>query len=358
MNADQKYINRCFELAQKGAGYVSPNPLVGAALVKNNQIIGEGFHRAYGQPHAEVEAINNATEPVDGATLYCNLEPCCHTKKQTPPCVPLIIRKGISRVVISNIDPNPAVSGKGMQELKNTGIETEQGVLNKKGWELNRYFFTFMKKKRPFIILKIAQSLDGKIAAGKSQRTAISGKEANEDVHRLRSQVDAVLIGANTVNTDDPLLTVRHVKGRNPLRIIIDGSLNSNPRAKIYSGKFKKRTIVIASDKIDEVKRQLFVNHKIRVHFLSETNQGRLSLEDIIQYLYEQKILSVMVEGGRQIFSQFITSNFYDEIMIYQAPLILGDGVKAFDLAGEEKVQLQECKILGQDIKMVLCPVL
>ncbi len=173
---DEVFLKRCFELAAKGAGTVSPNPLVGTVIVKNGKVIGEGYHKKYGEPHAEVDAFNNSTEDVKGATLYCNLEPCCHTNKQTPPCVPLIINKKILRVVISNLDPNPEVSGEGIKQLRDAGIEVITDLLKNEGEELNKFYFNYVKKKIPYITLKVAQSIDGKISKSNNEQSWLTGR--------------------------------------------------------------------------------------------------------------------------------------------------------------------------------------
>ena len=206
---DKKFIRRSFHLAQKGKGHVSPNPLVGAVIVKNGKVIGKGYHKKYGSAHAEVNAINNSTESVAGSTLYCNLEPCSHIKKQTPPCVPLIIQKKIKKVVISNFDPNKEVNGKGIKQLREAGVEVVTDVLEDEGKDLNKFYFKYVKEKLPYITLKIAQSIDGKISVAKNKQTWLTGKESIKYVHKLRSEYDAVLVGAGTIRTDNPQLNVR-----------------------------------------------------------------------------------------------------------------------------------------------------
>ena len=223
---DYYFLRQCFTLAKKAKGFVSPNPLVGAILVKKGKVIGRGYHKRYGSDHAEVNALKNAKEGVAGSTLYCNFEPCCHTKKQTPPCVPLIIQKKIKRVVISNFDPNKEVNGKGVKQLREAGVEVITDILEDEGKDLNKFYFKYVSEKLPYITLKIAQSIDGKISEAKDKQTWLTGKESINYVHKLRSEYDAVLVGAGTIRTDNPLLNVRTIKGRNPIRIIIDGKLS------------------------------------------------------------------------------------------------------------------------------------
>ena len=348
---DKRHIKRCFTLAKRGAGNVSPNPLVGAVIIKNGKIISEGWHKKYGGPHAEADAIAKAgSADLNGATLYCNLEPCCHTNKQTPPCTPLIIGAGIKRVVISNIDPNPNVAGQGLKQLRDAGIEVVSDVYANEGERLNRFYFNFVKNKRPFITLKIAQSLDGKITRKKGTQTAITGKEARRFVHRMRASYDAVMIGANTVNIDNPSLTVRDIKGRNPLKIVIDGLLESNPQALL----FDERTILFISDKADEKKTALFFERGAKVITLKGDDNGFLSFSDIFTALGRQKITSVLVEGGQDIASRLIEENNFDELILLQSAKIFKEGLPSFNIHKDINLSIQSVAETGEDIKIVL----
>ncbi|MBN2425471.1 MAG: bifunctional diaminohydroxyphosphoribosylaminopyrimidine deaminase/5-amino-6-(5-phosphoribosylamino)uracil reductase RibD [Calditrichaceae bacterium] len=358
LTIEEKYIRRCFRLALKGVGKVSPNPLVGAVLVKDGKVIGEGYHKGSGKPHAEIEAISSAMESVKGSVLYCNLEPCCHSNKKTPPCVPVIIRGGISKVVISNIDPNPQVSGKGLLALEKAGIKTIKGIEEEKGRHLNRFFFTYMEKKRPYIIMKIAQTLNGMISEKQGISSRITGAESLKDVHRLRAECDAVLIGANTVNVDDPRLTVREAKGQNPHRIILDGNLNSNPQATIFNIKDKAHTFLLVSKKTGAEKIKKYQGQGLELKFLNGNEKDCLDLNDVIQELYRLQILSLLVEGGAQIFTQFLEKNLFDELIIYQSSGLFKNGVKAFNSATEKKLKLVSAEQFGNDVKMVYHPLL
>lgn len=345
----EKYITRCFELAKRGASVVSPNPLVGSVLVKNNHIIGEGWHQNYGGPHAEVNAIKAAGNAVSGSTLYCNLEPCCHKKKQTPPCVPLIIESNIKKVILSNIDPNAAVSGQGVEQLRKAGIEVETGVLDLAGAELNRYYFTYIKQQRPYIVIKIAQSLDGKISLDRSGQTWISGKSASNYVHQLRAGMDAVLVGAGTVKSDDPELTVRHVSGRNPVRIILDGQLTSPENARIFDTSIGQTWLLVADDPKGEKSKQLKMQG-VKIFNLDSQNRSRINSEKIVELLYRQKINSLLIEGGQDVFGFFINSNIFDEIILIQSPVLFGKGVDAFKLKAQQNLQLIETRVLEDDV--------
>ena len=226
-------MQRALELAAKAKGKTSPNPMVGAVIVKGYRIISEGYHKKAGTPHAEIVALKKAGHKAKGATLFVTLEPCCHTDKKTPPCTKAIIEAGIKKVIVAAKDPNPKVSGKGIRELRKAGIETEIGILRSEAQLLNEVFTKFITKKTPFVVLKIAQSLDGKIATAKGESKWITGKSARKHVHQLRSDLDAVLIGIETLKKDDPSLDCRIRGGRNPYRIILDSNLSIPLKSKV-----------------------------------------------------------------------------------------------------------------------------
>ena len=350
---DLIFLKRCFSLAKKGAGKVSPNPLVGAVLVKNGKIIGEGWHKQYGEAHAEVNAITAAKINPAGSTLYCNLEPCCHKNKQTPPCVPFIIKNKIKRVVISNLDPNNAVNGKGVKQLREAGVKVTTGVLAKEGSELNKFYFKYAKEKFPFITLKVAQSIDGKISISKKEQTWLTGKKSVEYVHKLRSEYDAILVGAGTIKIDNPLLTVRKVKGRNPTRVVIDGSLSIPVNSKVIKCSDPQKTIIITSNTSSKRKIKLLSAKGIRVVKLNASSNNQISVKSVVRFLAKQKITSVLVEGGSEVFTQFLEKNLFDEIIVLQTPKILGQGIGAFNLKKLKRIQLSKAEIIGEDIKLI-----
>ena len=350
---DKLYIKRCFKLAKKGLGKVSPNPLVGSVLVKNGKVIGEGYHKKFGDAHAEVNAIKNSKVDVAGSTLYCNLEPCCHKNKQTPPCVPLIIKKKIKRVVISNLDPNKAVNGKGVRQLREAGVKVTTGILKEEGRELNKFYCKFVKEKLPYITLKVAQSLDGKITLSKKEQTWLTGKKSVEYVHKLRNEYDAVLVGAGTIKIDNPLLTVRKAKGRNPIRVIIDGKLIISLNSKVVKCTDPLKTIIITSKTASERKIKRLSSKGIKIFKLKASSNDRISLNSLLKVLAKQKITSVMVEGGSEIFTQFLEKNLFDEIIILQTSKILGRGIGAFNLKKMQRIQLSKAENMGEDIKLV-----
>lgn len=348
-----KYIRYCFELAKKGGGKVSPNPLVGAILIKNGKVIGKGWHKKIGEPHAEVNAVKDAKDDVSGSTLYCNLEPCCHTNKKTPPCVPFIIKNKIKKVVISNIDPNPEVNGKGVQQLRNAGIEVITGILEDEGNELNKFYFKYVKEGLPYITLKIAQSVDGKISLSNKEQTWLTGKESVRYVHKLRSEYDAVLVGTGTIKTDNPLLSVRKVKGRNPKRIIIDGKLSIPLNSRVIDNSKSAETLVLTSALSSKKKIEVLSKKGIKVFQIKSDKNKRLKLENVLKELAAQKISSVLVEGGSEIFSQFIEKQLFDELIVLQSPRILGKGIGYYNHQNVKNLELLNVEKLGNDIKLV-----
>lgn len=350
---DKDFIRECFVLAKRGAGKVSPNPFVGSLLVKNGKIIGRGWHKKYGAPHAEVNAIINSKGNIEGATLYCNLEPCCHTNKQTPPCVPLIIKKKIKRVVISNFDPNKEVNGKGMGQLQKAGIKVTAGILENEGKELNKFYFKSLQKKIPFITVKIAQTIDGKISETRNKQTWLTGKESIKFVHKLRSNIDAVIVGAGTIKADDPRLTVREVKGRNPVRIIIDGKLRIPLKSKVVECEDPYNTWIITSKNSSKDKRKILSGKGVKIFFLNSFKDNKLDLKKILRIILKQKITSVLIEGGADIFSQFITAELFDEIIVLRSPKILRNGISAPDIKSMKNLGLISTSKLGKDTKLV-----
>ena len=349
MKSDFDYIQLCFELAKKALGNTSPNPFVGSVIVKNDKIIGSGYHTRSGQPHAEIEALNNCSEDPLGATLYCNLEPCCHTNKKTPPCVDSIIKAGIKKVVISNLDVNPEVAGRGVQILRDANIEVIHGVSKEKGEILNEVFFTHITKKRPFIHLKWAQTLDGKMATLSNQSKWITGELAREYVHKERSLYDAIMIGGVTANADNPSLTIRDKNGEQSKRRIIlspNGELSKD--LKLLNDEYKAKTLLVSNSKTD------FNIEKISC----ELNDGKVNLEKLLEDLYKKNIFSVYIEGGPKLINSFIEKNLFDRVSIYIAPKLLGEGKESYthtltkNLEDALNFKNPKWTILNQDILM------
>jgi diaminohydroxyphosphoribosylaminopyrimidine deaminase/5-amino-6-(5-phosphoribosylamino)uracil reductase len=334
---DEQYIKRCFELAKLGAGQVSPNPLVGSVIVKDNIILGEGFHEKYGQPHAEPNAIASATEDISGATLYCNLEPCCHTNKQTPPCVNIIIKSKIKRVVISNLDPNPMVAGNGVKILEDAGIEVVVGVLEEIGRELNEAFFKYIQTKRPFVHIKLAQTLDGKIATDAGDSKWISNDSARTIVHEWRLKYDAVLIGRNTLSKDNPTLNIRmgiDSKGKVPFRIVLGSLEKMDLTLGLFTDKWSDRTIIVTTvesyNNASDSQINTISTNKIKVIFVDSTN-GVMNLDMLLEKLGALKITSVLVEGGKSVITSFIDQRQYDKISFFVCPKIIGNGISYYE---------------------------
>lgn len=353
---DTEYIKRCFELAERGKGKVSPNPLVGSVIVKGGKVISEGWHKEYGGLHAEANAVKDATADLDGATLYCNLEPCCHTNKQTPPCTPLIINSGIKRIVISNIDPEPSVAGKGVSELKNEGIEVTTGILEKEGKYLNRFYFKRVIANHPYVTIKIAQSLDGKITSQLNKKTQITGKKAVEFVHQQRAVYDAILVGANTVRIDNPRLDVRFVKGRNPLRIILDSDFISPSDAAVFNNRDQDKTWLITGKNSNKNKISELRKKGVKIVNLPFDESGIINIDTLLEYLGSEKINSLFVEGGANVFSNFISSGLFDDIFLLQAPVLFGKGLDSNSVKSDDLVELELDSVekLGNDIKVIM----
>jgi diaminohydroxyphosphoribosylaminopyrimidine deaminase/5-amino-6-(5-phosphoribosylamino)uracil reductase len=324
MHSSHKYyMQTALDLAKKGWPIVAPNPMVGCVIVKDDKIVAEGYHKKYGEVHAEVYAVNNLPgeiEPKD-CTLYVNLEPCSHHGK-TPPCADLIIGKGFKKVVIANSDPNPLVSGRGIEKLKNAGIEVVSGVLEQEGLELNKRFFTFHTKHRPYFILKWAQTADAFISRFpvpvNREENMIGNESQQKAVHQMRSEEMAIMVGKNTVLCDNPSLTARLVKGRNPIRIFIDKNLEVPDYFNIYNQ--EAQTIVF-----NGIKEAVMENIKwIKIDFSENV------LEQIAKKLFELKIQSVLVEGGAFLLNDFIRQKLYDEAIVYvNDQLYFKSGVKA-----------------------------
>ncbi len=345
MASDETYMLRCIELAGNGLGNVEPNPMVGSVIVYDEKIIGEGFHQEFGKAHAEVNAINDVLskhpeEILQRSTLYVDLEPCTHFGK-TPPCTDLIISKKILRVVIGTIDPFSKVNGSGIAKLKSAGIEVTTGILEKECRELNKRFFTFHEKQRPYILLKYAQSEDGFIAPEKitEENKWISNEKSRQLVHKWRSEEQAIMIGTNTARIDNPSLTVRDWKGRNPVRIIIDRELKLKATLNVFD---KSASTLIYTG----IKKETNGNLEfIKIDF------DKNVLQQILHSLYQKNIQSVLVEGGAKLLQSFIDENLWDEARIFTGAKILEKGIKAPLLNG--KVTSQEK--INDDILRIIC---
>lgn len=318
MQEHKIYMQRCLELAQMGKPKAFPNPLVGCVIVHKNKIIGEGYHRQFGCAHAEVNAIRSVKnqELLKSSTLYVSLEPCSHQGK-TPPCAVRIAEVGIPEVVIAGTDPNPLVSGNGIAYLRSQGIQVTTGILSEEARNLNQPFFTFYEKKRPYIILKWAQTQDGFIARPNGDSKWISNKLARTLVHKWRSEVQAIMVGTNTLLTDDPALTTRLWEGKNPLRVCLDRKLKAPGSFKIFND--QAPTLIV-----NEIENKVLEN----IEFLKIDFDESL-IPNILSTLFEKNIQSLFVEGGAHLLNQFMALNLWDEARVFTGDMLFNDGVKA-----------------------------
>lgn len=338
---DEDYMRMVLSLAGKGKGETSPNPMVGAILVKNSRIIGKGFHKKAGSPHAEILALVEAGKDASGATLYTNLEPCVHIEKRTPPCTAEIIKRGIKRVVIGMIDPNPSVSGKGIEELEKKGISVVAGILKEKAERLNEAFAKYITKRRPFVILKIASSLDGKIATSTGESKWITGEAARGFVHRLRSEVDAVMVGVGTILKDDPFLTARIRGGKDPIRIIVDERLSIPIGSNVLNLDSPAKTYIITTNKASRAKVREIDEKGVGVFFIKEKD-GLVDLSALMDKLGEMQITSLLIEGGAQINASALREGIVDKVIFLLAPKIIGGQQAISSIGGESPVSLAE----------------
>lgn len=330
MNKDEKYIQRCIELASNGLGYTYPNPLVGSVIVHKEKIIGEGWHRKAGESHAEINAINSVKDSsvLKESEIYVSLEPCSHFGR-TPPCALKIIELQFKKVIIGTLDPNPKVNGKGLYIIRKAGIEAKAGILENECKELNRRFNTFHLKKRPYITLKWAETLNKRIDNGtnRNQPYWISNKFSLQKIHQLRSQEQAILIGKNTALIDNPSLTTRILKGKNPLRIVIDKNLEIPESFNIFN---KDASSLILNQKITKQKNNI---EYIQINFSIDI------IPQILDILYEKNIQSIIVEGGEKTLETFINNNLWDEAVIITSNTILKEGTSSPFLFGEIRNQ-------------------
>jgi len=323
MNRDIKFMNRCIELAASGLGFTAPNPLVGCVITHENEIIGEGYHHKFGKPHAEVNAINSVKTKklLKNSTLYVTLEPCSHFGK-TPPCADLIVKMGIPRVIIASKDPFRQVAGKGIEILKNAGVEVETGILKDEYEWLNRRYFTFYKKQRPYVILKWAQSSDGFIDIKRTADTPkiiwITNETCRTLVHKWRSEEQAILIGTETVLNDNPELTVRRWNGKNPLRIVIDRNLTLLKKLKVFND--KAQTLVFTETDKSSIQN----NIEYRTILFDD-----MLLKNILKELYKRNIQSIIIEGGAYTLNSFIRKNLWDEARVFTGDVVFSKGLHA-----------------------------
>ncbi len=334
---DEFYMKRALKLAGRGEGSVSPNPMVGAVIVRGNRIIGEGYHREFGENHAEINANDNASEDIEGAVFYVTLEPCSHHGK-TPPCVNRIVEVRPSRVVIGTADPNPLVSGRGIEILKRHGIETKVRILEEECGRLNEVFFKFIQTRIPFVTLKFAQTIDGRIATLTGHSRWISSGPSLRFAHKLRSLHDGIMVGMGTILKDDPELTVRLLKGGNPARIIVDSTLRMPADACVLKNQETAKTIIATTPDHSRKKLSQLRNAGIDVIIVNKDDRGKVDLKGLLTELGKKEISSILVEGGSEIITSFLKERLADRIVIITAPKITGEGIPSVGDLGIRKI--------------------
>ncbi|WP_034733198.1 bifunctional diaminohydroxyphosphoribosylaminopyrimidine deaminase/5-amino-6-(5-phosphoribosylamino)uracil reductase RibD [Bacteriovorax sp. Seq25_V] len=347
-------MKRALANAMKGLGTVSPNPMVGAVVVKDNIILGEGHHIRSGEGHAEVNAVANCGEKnLEDATIYVTLEPCCHTNKKTPPCTNLLLQKKFKRVVVACLDPNPNVAGNGVKILRDAGVEVVVGVLEKEATLLNEVFFKYIKEKKPFVHLKLAQTLDGKMATMSGDSKWITDENARKIVHEMRLKYDAVMVGRSTLNADDPALDIRmgiNSKGKTPYRVIVGSPKNLNLKAKLLNDENVSKTIlVVRANEYQSAPNDVlnFLDEKkIKLVFAND-------LGETLAKLGEMGITSVLIEGGPMLACSIVEQKLFDRISIFIAPKILGEGLSYYKKHSEkmaEALNFKNCevKVIGK----------
>jgi len=356
----EKYMKLAIELAKKAEGRTSPNPLVGAVIVKNNQIIGQGYHKKAGTPHAERIALEEAGAKANGADLYVTLEPCNHYGK-TPPCTEAIIEAKLKKVYVATLDPNPLVAGKGLERLQQAGIKVELGLEEREAKILNEAFFKYITTKTPFLALKTACSLDGKIATQTGHSQWITGKEAREYGHTLRNKYDAIMVGLGTVLADDPALTCRIKGGRDPIRIVVDSKLSIPEDAKILNLDSEAPTLIATTESAPLTKRKILAE---KAEILVVNNGEKVDLHKLTRLLGERKITSILVEGGAILNGQLIKQRLVDKLYIFYAPILISGQMAPSFLGGpgsnylDEALRLKDLSIqkVGEDYLLIAYP--
>lgn len=355
---DMEYVQRALDLAKKGRGFTNPNPLVGAVIVKDSRIIGEGYHERYGGPHAEINAFNNAVEDVFGATMYVTLEPCSHHGK-TPPCAEAIVKKGIRKVVIGMRDPNPLVSGRGIAMLKAAGIEVEVGVLEQEGRILNEIFLKYITTNLPFVIMKTAMTLDGKIATRTNASRWITGEQSREYVHELRNKVSGIMVGIGTVLADDPSLTTRLKEGggRDPVRIIVDSGARIPLLAKVLNLDSAAKTYIAVTERAGAEKTSSLLEKGAEV-IIVQSKDDRVGLKELMRELGRRNIDSILLEGGSELNYAALEAGIVDKVCSFIAPKIIGGCTAKTPVGGEGRALMEEAirleyvetHLMGEDI--------
>ncbi|HKY49829.1 MAG TPA: bifunctional diaminohydroxyphosphoribosylaminopyrimidine deaminase/5-amino-6-(5-phosphoribosylamino)uracil reductase RibD [Candidatus Limnocylindria bacterium] len=344
---DTLFMRRALRLAARAAGRTSPNPMVGAVVVRGDDVVGAGYHHAAGEPHAEVNALAQAGAAARGATLYTTLEPCAHHGR-TPPCVDAIVGAGVRRVVAAMRDPDPRTDGKGFRQLRAAGIELEQGVLETEALRLNEGFVSRVRRGRPFVLVKLATTLDGRVSA--PGRRYLVGKRALREVHRLRDRSDAVLVGIGTVLADDPALTVREVSGRDPLRVVIDTEARTPPSAKIVRAKDPQRTVLFVARDADARRTNKLRDAGVLLTTLPRSDGG-LDLGAAMRWLGEHGVNTVLSEAGPRVAGSLVRAGLADRLLVITAPIAGGEGPPALaGVTGTTDLKNVRVRRLGDDV--------
>jgi len=346
---DEFYMQMALRLARKGEARTGPNPMVGALIVRGNRIVGQGYHREFGGKHAEIRAIESASGNLRGSTLYITLEPCSHFGK-TPPCVDRILEAKPSRVVVGSADPNPLVSGKGIRSLRRHGIEVTTGVLKRECRRLNEVFFKYMSTGYPFVTVKYAQTLDGRIATRSGHSRWISSPPSLKFAHRLRSLHDSILVGSGTILKDDPELTCRLVKGRNPRRVIVDSSLEIPLSSKVLLDQDRAKTMIFTTTSEHREKLKILSDRGVDIRVVEGDHNGRINLRELLKAMGQEGIASVLVEGGSRIVTSFLKEGLADRLIVITAPKILGKGIEAVGDLGIDDLD----RAIRLDIKKII----
>ncbi|MCX8116389.1 MAG: bifunctional diaminohydroxyphosphoribosylaminopyrimidine deaminase/5-amino-6-(5-phosphoribosylamino)uracil reductase RibD [Desulfobacterota bacterium] len=358
---DAYWMKRALRLAEKGRGRTSPNPMVGAVLVKEGRVVGQGYHVRAGEDHAEVVALKKAGPEAKGATLYVNLEPCVH-QGRTPPCAPALIQAGVKRVVVGMVDPNPLVQGRGIGLLREAGLQVDVGVCEEASRALNEAFSKYIQSGLPFVSLKVASTLDGKIATPSGESKWITGEESRRFVHRLRNEVDAVVVGVDTVLRDDPLLTARIRGGRDPFRVVLDSRLRTPEGAKVIEERPEK-TIIATTSLAPAERIECFAKRGVNL-LIVDPIEGRVDLNALLRRLGQMEMVSLMVEGGGQINNAFLSVGLVDKIFLFLAPKLIGGDQAPGIFSGrgvdklEEAIRVERMQVrrLGEDLLVVGYP--
>lgn len=356
---DTRYMRRALTLARKGIGRTAPNPAVGCVIVRDGRVVGEGWHHKAGTPHAEIHALHQAGECARGADLYVTLEPCSHYGK-TPPCSDALIRAGVRRVVAGMVDPFGEVSGKGLEQLRSAGVEVEVGLLEPECRELNKGFVKYVKCGLPYVIYKSAMTLDGNIATVTGNSRWVSSEPSRRLVHRLRDICDAVMVGVDTILMDNPQLTVRHVRGRSPLRVIVDTHLRTPESVNVLTGPLAKKTIIATCETNPKVHRRYELQGATVM--VCDEFDGRVSMEDLLRKLARFGIQTILLEGGSRLAGDMLRNHLIDECIFFYAPKVVGNGFAPFTLTGIEtmdraiKMEIRRVGMSGPDLVVHVRP--